>query len=281
MISLSLALLLAAAPAPQATPAPAKDAAVEQPDLDRAAQFAATFAQPREAPPLTGPRMGQDALDARIPRYPNAPAPTRVGDTLQAHGVPMNIQSFTTDDDPRKVLAFYRQAFEAQHLDLLGDGDLIIRFPYPSITAVDPDRRVNLSVIAIRDGQHAQTTVLLALADMEAFQANVDEAINKEYGPLPPYPGGEAPHLLVARDGEQKHQVVSFSTSDAPEKVQAFYFDALGKQGFRPSVGSGADQLTFNGPQATWQLLIQREPKGKRTLVMATWADHVAPEDAP
>jgi hypothetical protein len=54
-------------------------------------------------------RVGREALLQRMPPYPNATEPTvPVGDTLEAHGMPMDVVSFMTNDSPRVVLEFYR-----------------------------------------------------------------------------------------------------------------------------------------------------------------------------
>ena len=231
--------------------------------------------------PAAPPRTGQEVLSERLPKYPGAPAPTKVGETLQAHGVPMNIQSFTTPDDPRKVLSFYRQAFEALHLPVLGDGDLLVHFRYPSVTAFDDANQVDISVVAIRDVKDGLTTVLLALADIQGLHDNVANALEKQFGGLPPYAGALAPRSMLATDGERRHVVVSFATDDVPEQVLSFYAAELGKRGFQAGLNASPGELQLTSANASWHLVARREPEGKRTVVMATWSNSAAAEDGP
>lgn len=233
------------------------------------------------APASEPPRTGQAVLSARLPAYPGAPAPARVGETMQANGVPMNLQSFVTADDPRKVLDFYRHAFEAMHLPILGDGDLLVRFPYPSITAFDDADQIDLSVIAIRDSKNQLTTVLLALADIQGLHENVERALQSQFGGLPPYANAEGPHAMTATDGEQRHVVVSFATADAPEQVLAFYAEALGKRGFQPAGKATANELMVTSGNERWYLVARRARGADKTAVMANWSNQPQAEDTP
>ena len=242
---------------------------------------AITPATPEDAAKLKPVRTGQDALSSRLPGYPGADAPTRVGETMVAHGVPMNIQSFTTPDDPRKVLAFYENVFEQLHLPTMGDGDLMVRFAYPSITAFDDALGVDLSVIAMRDKEHNLTTVILALADMQGLRDNVQKALDDQFGGLPPYPGAVSPHSLLAKDGERNRVMVTFASSDAPEKVLAYYTGELGKQGFKPAPGAGPNELTLVTSNAAWSFTLRRDETKKQTIVMATWSNQAFEETAP
>ncbi|MBS2029346.1 MAG: hypothetical protein JST54_15700 [Deltaproteobacteria bacterium] len=242
---------------------------------------AATPATPADAVKLKPVRTGQDALAARLPGYPGAAPPTRVGDTMVAHGVPMNIQSFTTPDDPKKVLAYYEDVFEQLHLPTMGDGDLMVHFAYPSITAFDDALGVDLSVIAMRDTEHNLTTVILALADMQGLRDNVERALNDQFGGLPPYAGALAPHSLFAKDGEKNRVMVTFATSDVPEKVAAFYTAELGKQGFKPRAGAGPNELALASSNASWSFNLRRDDAKKQTVVMATWSSQVFEETGP
>ena len=233
------------------------------------------------APDAGAPRTGQEVLTARLPAYPGAPAPTRVGETMQANGVPMNLQSFVTTDEPHKVLDFYRHAFEQMHLPTLGNGDLMVQFPYPSVTAFDDADQVDLSVIAIRDAKNRVTTVLLALADIQGLHDNVERAVQSQFGGLPPYASAEGPQAMTATDGEQHHVVVTFATADAPEKVLGFYATALAKQGFQPAGAGSANELMVASATGRWYLVARRARGAQKTSVMATWSNQPQAEESP
>jgi len=217
------------------------------------------------------PRTGQAALSARLPGYPGAPAPVTMGDQLTTSGVPMNIQVFTTPDDPRKVLGFYEHVMSDLHLPLMGDGEFLIRFPYPSITAFDDQDGVQFSVIAMRDKSNVRTTVFLALADIQTLESNVQAVARNQYHGLPPYPNGEEPRSMTASDGERRAVVVSFGTDDPPRDVFSFYRSALRKQGYQSAQDPSPDVMVMTSVSGQWRLRVGRDATLNKTVVMATW----------
>jgi hypothetical protein len=220
-------------------------------------------------------RVGQDALRARVPVYPAASEPAvPVGDMLDAHGVPMNVQSFMTHDSPRAVLDWYRAELGKMHLPMLGDGDLIRRFPYPSLTVFDQMNGVDLSVICIPDSSSHQTMVLLALSDILTLEHRLGDANRSDYGGLPEYPHGERPSATLMRDGERSATTVMFATLDSAAQVIDFYAKALGQEAYQaheqPESRPNSRVVDFVAASQLWRVMTSYDEHEGRTQVMAT-----------
>ena len=218
-------------------------------------------------------RMGQAVLRATVPVYPGATeAPIAVGETLQANGVPMNVQSFMTDDPPRKVLDFYKAEFGKWHLPMLGNGQIEGgRFPYPSITVFDELNEVEISVVTIPSPE-GHTMVLLARADMRPIREDLQRAQAGRYGGLPVYPNGESPAAVMFTDGEVKRVQVTFDTVDAPAKVLAFYEAAFTRAGAKPQAAPDG-VLAFHLAGGSWRISTAVDAPTHHTVVSALRTD--------
>jgi uncharacterized glyoxalase superfamily protein PhnB len=228
------------------------------------------------------PRTGQATLTARMPAYPHAKtAPLTVGDSLTAHGMPMFVQTFYTDDGPHEVLAWYRDQFDATELPMMGDGDFTDEFKHPSITVFDEENGVDLHVICIPGDGNGKTLVMLAMADIATFEENLDRATAERWGGLPAYPGEVEPTAFTSTDGEVQTTSVSFTTHDGPDSVIKFYRKALGAAGLREGPHAEASsvlrELEFGGQHGTWRLAIQAETDAA-TRVFATWTNRTLGE---
>ncbi len=271
----ALCLVLATTPASEA------DCPSSQASCPPAKPKAAAQMTPQEL--AQAHRVGQDALRARVPVYPAASEPAvPVGDMLDAHGVPMNVQSFMTHDSPRAVLEWYRTELGKMHLPMLGDGDLIRRFPYPSLTVFDQMNGVDLSVICIPDSSSHQTMVLLALSDILTLERRLGEANRSDYGGLPEYPHGERPSATLMRDGERSATTVMFATLDSSAQVVDFYAKALAKDGFQaheqPESKPNSRVVDFVAGGQLWRVMTSYDAHEARTQVMATYQTRAAEE---
>ena len=223
------------------------------------------------------PRTGQAALTAAMPAYPHAKsAPVPVGDSLTAHGLPMYVQTFYTDDGPHEVLDWYRYAFDATVLPMMGDGDFSQEFKHPSITVFDDKNGVDLHVICVPGDGNGKTLVMLAMADIATFEDSLDGAVDEKWGGLPQYPGDVEATSLASTDGEVHATSVTFTTSDNPDSVASFYRKTLGAAGFHEGAhaeeSSLLRELEFGDTHGTWRLALQAGPKSS-TQVFATWTN--------
>jgi len=239
-------------------------------------------AQPAKAAVET-PRTGQDAVNALFPDYPGATeGRIPVGDAIEAHGVPMNVQSFMTNDPPRKVLDFYEAHFKKLKLPMLGNGDMVTKFPYPSVTVLDEAHDVDLSVIAV-PSPDKRTMVFLALADMRPLVQDLDRAQTERFGGLVPYPKAQDPASMVFTDGEVKRIQVNFESSDSPKQVLEFYAKMFGDLGAQVSEQS-EEGATFRVPDGQWRISATFHAPQARTVVTALHTvepAHAAAERAP
>lgn len=263
-------LLLLALCSQPAAPAP-------RPSTLPPAEATAATQQPPEPP-----RTGQAALTRRMPSYPRAKtAPVAVGDALAAHGMPMFVQTFYTDDGPQQVLAWYRDAFDASELPMMGDGDFSQEFKHPSITVFDEANGVDLHVICMPGDANGKTLVMLAMADIATFEENLDHALDAKWGGLPRYPGDVEPTAFDSSDGELRTTSVAFTTGDKPERVLAFYRQALGAAGFRegphPEQSREVHEVDFGDAHGTWRLAIHAG-QASTTQVFATWTNRTLGE---
>jgi hypothetical protein len=231
-------------------------------------------------------RVGQLALTSRMPQYPHRiEGPTPVADQLDAHGLPMYVQTFVTHDDPHQVLEYFKSYFKTLNLPAMGNGDLERPMPYPSITVFDQINGVDLSVIAIPDGASRLTLVVESLSDFRAYEQRMGQANASRYGGLPPYPTGIGPSAVASYDESQRTETVLFTTHDPLSEVIEYYVGELGKQGFayREEQGSDANdrELTFTGPHQTWHFLASPRKAGPGTQVMATSESRRPADSAP
>jgi len=233
------------------------------------------------APAPATPRMGQAALSRALPRYPGATSdPISVGDTIVAKGVPMNVQSFMTDDPPRKVLDFYEAYFKTLKLPMLGNGDMVIKFPYPSVTVLDEAHDIDISVITVPSADR-HTMVLLARADMRPLLAHLDRTLAERYGGLEPYPRGKSPSAVAFTDGEVQTTQVTFSTADTPAQVFAFYKSSFARAGAVLGGDGAAGEASFQLPDGVWRISTSSHPDQGATVVTAVHTRSPAPPPEP
>ncbi|MBS2030482.1 MAG: hypothetical protein JST54_21445 [Deltaproteobacteria bacterium] len=224
-------------------------------------------AQPAK-PAESSPRTGQAAVDALFPNYPGATeGRIPVGDAIEAHGVPMNVQSFMTNDPPRKVLDFYEAHFKKLGLPMIGNGDMVTKFPYPSVTVLDEAHDLDLSVIAVPSPDR-RTMVFLALADMQPLVHDLDRAQAERFGGLAPYPKAQDPASMTFIDGEVKRVQVNFESGDSPQDVIAFYTRTFGEQGAQV-IEQSENAATFRVPDGQWRVSATFHAPQVRTVVTA------------
>ena len=231
------------------------------------AQSAPAPAQPTRIA-IESPRTGQAAVDALFPNYPGATeGRIPVGEAIEAHGVPMNVQSFMTDDPPRKVLDFYEAHFKKLGLPMLGNGDMVTKFPYPSVTVLDEAHDVDLSVIAV-PSPDKRTMVFLALADMQPLVHDLDRAQTERFGGLVPYPKAQDPASMTFTDGEVKRVQVNFESGDSPKDIIAFYSRTFGELGAHV-VEQSENTATFRVADGEWRIAATFHAPQVRTVVTA------------
>jgi hypothetical protein len=228
-------------------------------------------------------RTGQAALRSRLPLMPKAGTLVPIGDQLDAHGVPMNLSAYETSSSMEEVMAFYARHFEAQAWPYTNVPSAKAAVPYPALSATLLEEGLQLTVMVMPHGEDSGNTVVLGLADMEAFRKNAEQPENT--GDLPPYPG-TAPLAVLARDEGIAALTVSFDTPDEPQAVEDFYRKALAQRGYsevadpqpQEQAGSGLRTLRFASRQGrSWNVALSSQGKG--TAVTAH-GSHV-PEATP
>lgn len=248
---------------------PAPPAVMLEEGAEKRAQVAERLGKPG--------RTGQAALRQRMPLPPKAGALVSIGNQLDAHGVPMNLSAFETSMKAQEVLDFYARHFEAQgwpYSDVPSARDLV---PFPAVSATLLHEELQLTVMVMPHGEGEGSTVVLGLADMEAFRKGT---AREETGDLPLYPGTH-PVAVRARDEGLAALTVSFDTADAPSTVEDFYRKALAQQGYAElasdpateGVGSGPRMLRFASRHGrAWNLAVSTQ--GKVTSVTAHGTRH-------
>jgi hypothetical protein len=219
-------------------------------------------------------RTGHAALRARMPLPPRAEVLVSIGNQLDAHGVPMNLAAFETDAPREDVLAFYARHFESKgwpYSNVASAKDLV---PYRALSATLVEEGIQLTVMVMPHGDDRGNTVVLGLADMEAWD---DAAHAEDTGDLPVYPGTHP--MAVRSTGEGRSALtVSFDTRDAPAAVEAFYRRAMAERGYSevpddalPGDGAGpARLLRFAGQQGgMWTLAVSAAAESRGTAVTA------------
>jgi hypothetical protein len=212
-------------------------------------------------------RTGQAALRARLPLPPRAGALVSIGDQLDAHGVPMNLAAFETEASGEDVLAFYARHFESKawpYSDARNARNLV---PYSALSATLQEEGLQLTVMVMPHADEKGNTVVLGLADMEAWS---EGSHAEDTGDLPVYPGTHP--LAVRSNGEGRSGLtVSFDTRDAPARVEAFYRRALAERGYAEVPDDdlpgeplpGPRLLRFAGREGgQWSLALSTQPQG-------------------
>ncbi|WP_164020965.1 hypothetical protein [Pyxidicoccus trucidator] len=229
-------------------------------------------------------RTGQAALRARLPLPPRAGALVSIGQQLDAHGVPMNLAAFEMEAPLEDVLAFYSRHFESKgwpYSDVPGARDLV---PYRALSATLLEEGLQLSVMVMPHGDDKGNTVVLGLADMEAWGRG---SHGEDTGDLPVYPGTHP--LAVRSSGEGSLALtVSFDTGDAPAKVESFYRRALAERGYSELPGDDVPGESLTGPRllrfasrrgSQWRLALAEQERG--TVVTAQGSGPSAQEGRP
>jgi hypothetical protein len=256
-------------------PPSAEDRAAEAEVLAEALDLERPRAPRKPAPdvapdaPASGPvrRTGQAALRARMPLPPRAGALVSIGQQLDAHGVPMNLAAFETEASREDVLAFYARHFESKgwpYSDVRSARKLV---PYHALSATLVDEGLQVSVMVMPHTDDKGNTVVLGLADMEAWRRN---ARAEDTGDLPVYPGSQP--MAVRSSGEGTLALtVSFDTGDAPAAVESFYRRALAERGYAELPGEDVPGESVPGPRMLrfasrkgnqWSLALAEQGRG-------------------
>ncbi|MFP2908711.1 hypothetical protein ACLESD_27410 [Pyxidicoccus sp. 3LFB2] len=282
----------------QASPEPpsAEDAAVDPELLAEALDLEAT-PEPRKPGQGVAPedgsgaaspghvgRTGQAALRARMPLPPRAGTLVSIGRQLDAHGVPMNLAAFETEASQEDVLAFYARHFEAKGWPYSAVPSARSLVPYSALSATLLEEGIQLSVMVMPHTGDKGNTVVLGLADMQAWSQG---SHGEDTGDLPVYPGTQP--LAVRSSGEGSQAVtVSFDTGDAPATVESFYRRALTERGYAELSGDDVPGEPLPGPRllrfasrkgSQWSLALAG--KGRGTVVTAQGSGPSAQEGRP
>jgi hypothetical protein len=253
---------------------PGPEAAMLPEGSERRTQVAQALGRPE--------RTGQAALRQRLPLPPKAGPLISIGDQLDAHGVPMNLATFETQLSVREVLEFYARHFEAQswpYSDVPSARQLV---PHPALSATLLEEELQLTVMVMPHGEGEGNTVVLGLADMEAFRKG---ASKEQTGDLPAYPGTH-PVAVVARDEGKAALTVSFDTPDAPARVEDFYRKALAQRGYteindpamQDDAETGLRMLHFASRRGrAWNLALSAQGQGTSVTAQGT----LGPEGTP
>jgi hypothetical protein len=227
-------------------------------------------------------RTGQAALRRRMPLPQKAGPLISIGDQLDAHGVPMNLAAFETQLSTREVLEYYAQHFEKQGWPYSNVPSARGLVPFPRVSATLMDEELQLTVMVMPHGEGEGNTVVLGLADMQAFR----EGRSREHtGDLPVYPGTH-PVAITARDEGSASLTVSFDTADAPSVVEEFYRKELAQRGYAEvadarepdTAGTGPRTLRFATRQGrAWNLALSAQGKGTAVTAHSAQAPEVAP----
>ncbi|MFL5347666.1 MAG: hypothetical protein ACJ8AT_23000 [Hyalangium sp.] len=256
-------------------PPPAPQPAVPEADAAHRAQLAQHLAQVE--------RTGQAALRQRMPLPPKAGRLVSIGDRLDAHGVPMNLAAFETEMKEEEVLAFYARHFEQQgwpYTNVPSAKDLV---PYLALSATVLEEELQLTVMVMPHGDGKGNTVVLGLADMEAFRKGMAE--HDDTGDLPVYPGTD-PLAVRAQDEGSAALTVSFDTTDAPRMVEDFYRKELAQRGYTETTGEQEPDLGDTGPKTlhfsshqgrSWNLALSSQGKGTAVTAHGTQLSEATP----
>jgi hypothetical protein len=272
-------------------------AAVEEAEDDRIAEALGFEREPAAAPPEASAqrraqlaehlakvdRTGQAALRQRMPLPPKAGVLVSIGDRLDAHGVPMNLAAFETEMRDEEVLAFYARYFEQQGWPFSNVPSAKELVPYLALSATLLEEELQLTVMVMPHGDGKGNTVVLGLADMEAFRKGM--AKHDDTGDLPVYPGTE-PLAVRAQDEGSAALTVSFDTTDAPRVVEDFYRKELAQRGYTEMGGAeepesgeaGPKTLHFSSRQGrSWNLALSSQGKGTAVTAHGTHVSEATP----
>jgi hypothetical protein len=238
----------ASAPAPAATCAPGKKAKAAGDKGDAAAEGGScaapaprTKAPAARAPAASGPAKADEfvaRLQGAAPEDldPNKPLPpfnwkvpglldwVDSDGPMMANGVPVLIQLARSSRPVEELGPYFAHQFEQAGLFIPPAGEQVPTTREPQLTALDPTRMVSYTVI-LQANPDKTTSVILGTANVGAWRPVRGSAL---LGWAPMMPGGE--HLL--RTDAEGQSSAAYDVDSTPDKVQAFYKDALLKAGY-------------------------------------------------
>ncbi len=187
-----------------------------------------------------------------------------IGDALEVAGQPITLSSFSTFDLPSRVIAFYAEAFRARGLvPVVSESEA-----FAHVSVFDPSDGLQRFAGALPlPGGGA--LVLTGTADPRLAPQMLSGERTVSL-PLPP----EHRALLSFRsvDGGTRAETAQFLTPMPVARVESFYREALGKQGYAQSGSREGGVLTFAKPGVTFSLAAQ-DWKGSGTAAFVTRVD--------
>lgn len=143
---------------------------------------------------------------------------------MMANGVPVLIQLARSSRPVEELGPYFARQFEQAGLFIPPDKDQIAFTREPQLTALDPTRMVSYTVI-FQSNPDKTTSVILGTANVGAWRPVRGSEL---LGWAPMMPGGER---LLRTDAEGQSSA-AYDVEAPPDKVQAFYKDALLKVGY-------------------------------------------------
>lgn len=186
--------------------------------------------------------------------FPDA-KPYAVADELQAAGASFKTAGFTTQAPPQDVIAFYRKAFERDHLVPFGQPGG--QQPFVGLSAFDPHSGLEKTVVAL-PGHGGPTHVMLSISQGDALLKAYREP-GDQTGGLP-IPAGAKPARSDARDGVRHTTTVTFSAALAGDGFVAWLRPALSQQGWT--------EVESQGEVVSRTLRFQRANEGLDVLLV-------------
>lgn len=210
-----------AAPAPKAK-APAKQAAAQP----------APAAGPAKAEEFVSRLRGEspEDLDPDEPlppfnwKVPGLLAWVDSDGPMMANGVPVLIQLARSSRPVEELGPYFVRHFEQSGLFVPPANEQVAFTREPQLTALDPTRMVSYTVI-LQANPDKTTSVILGTANVGAWKPVRGSEL---LGWAPMMPGGE--HLL--RTDAEGQSSAAYDVDATPDKVRAFYKDALTKAGY-------------------------------------------------
>jgi hypothetical protein len=143
---------------------------------------------------------------------------------LMANGVPVLIQLARSSRPVEDLGPYFARQFEQAGLFIPPDKDQVAFTREPQITALDPTRMVSYTAI-FQSNPDKTTSIILGTANVGAWKPVRGSEL---LGWAPMMPGGER---LLRTDAEGQSSA-AYDVEATPDKVQAFYKDALLKAGY-------------------------------------------------
>lgn len=216
---LTLSWLLAAAPAPAPVPGPGGTPS----RADALVKSLTPGAQPESGKP--------------VPLRWDVPGLIAWVDTdgpLVANGMPVLIQLARSSRSVDDLAAHFVRFFEKADLYIAPLEQQAPITREPQLTALDPRQMLSYTVI-LQANPDKTTSVILGTANVGAWKPNAQSQL---LGWAPLMPGASN----VLRTDAEGQWSAAFDVESTPDKVQAFYREALGKAGYKATGQAGEYQ---------------------------------------